>query len=243
MQSGCPRPRHPRHLEPLPYFDTVKQDDQLENIQDVSNFYDAAKNGTLPAISWVVPSKKESEHAPASIADVQAFVTGLINAIMQGPDWDSTAIFLAWDDWGGFYDHVEPPKVDENGYGFRVPEIVISPYAKQGYIDHQTLSFDAYLKLIEDIFLGGQRIDPETDGHPDPRPNVREDAPQLGDLLEDFDFWQAPRPPVMLPAHPALGETLPNNLPSTGGPADSRAYLVQPGDTLSEIAERFGSSV
>jgi phospholipase C len=162
---------------------------------------------------------------------------------MQGPDWDSTAIFLTWDDWGGFYDHVAPPKVDENGYGFRVPGLVISPYTKQGYIDHQTLSFDAYLKLIEDLFLGGQRIDPETDGRPDPRPDVRENAPQLGDLLGDFDFTQSPRPPVMLPTHPASGETLPNNLPSTGEPADNRAYLVQSGDTLSEIAERFGSSV
>ena len=74
---------------------------------------------------------------------------------MSGPDWDSTAIFVAWDDWGGFYDHVQPPNVDANGYGIRVPGLVISPYAKQGYVDHQTLSFDAYLKFIEDDFLGG----------------------------------------------------------------------------------------
>ena len=133
--------------------------------------------------------------------------------------------------------------MDENGYGLRVPGLVISPYAKQGYIDHQTLSFDAYLKLIEDLFLGGQRIDPETDGRPDPRPDVRENAPQLGDLLGDFDFTQSPRPPVVLPTYPASGEALPNNLPSSEGLADDRAYLVQPGDTLSEIAERFGSSV
>ena len=90
---------------------------------------------------------------------------------MQGPDWDSTAIFLAWDDWGGFYDHVVPPHVDENGYGLRVPGLVISAYAKKGFIDHQTLSFDAYLKFIEDVFLGGQRLDPDTDGRPDPAPH------------------------------------------------------------------------
>jgi phospholipase C len=136
-------PGTPGIWNPLPYFDTVKQNGQLDNIQDVSNFYDATKNGTLPAVSWVVPAKNESEHTPASIGDGQAFVTSLINAIMQGPDWDSTAIFLTWDDWGGFYDHVVPPKVDENGYGLRVPGLVISPYAKQGYIDHQTLCFDA----------------------------------------------------------------------------------------------------
>ena len=91
---------------------------------------------------------------------------------MAGPDWSSTAIFLAWDDWGGFYDHVLPPHVDINGYGLRVPGLVISPYAKKGFIDNQTLSFDAYLKLIEDVFLGGQRLNPATDGRPDPRPGI-----------------------------------------------------------------------
>jgi len=79
---------------------------------------------------------------------------------------------------------------------------VISPYARQGYVDHQTLSFDAYDKFIEDDFLGGQRIDPRSDGRPDPRPDVREDVPILGNLLSDFDFAQAPRAPVPLPVHP-----------------------------------------
>jgi phospholipase C len=131
-----------------------------------------------------------------------AYVTSLVNAVMRGPDWHSTAIFLAWDDWGGFYDHVVPPVVDQNGYGLRVPAIVISPYAKHGYIDHQTLSFDAYVKFIEDDFLNGQRLDPKTDGRPDPRPTVRENVKILGDLASDFDFTQAPRPPAVLPVHP-----------------------------------------
>ena len=199
-------PGTPGVWNPLPYFDTVKQDGQLDNIQDVSNFYEAAKNGSLPAVSWVIPGKNESEHAPASIDDGQAYVTGLINAIMQGPEWDSTAIFLTWDEWGGFYDHVQPPKIDKNGYGLRVPGLVISPYAKQGYVDHQTLSFDAYLKFIEDLFLDGQRIDPETDGRPDPRPTVREEVSELGDLREDFDFSQAPRPPVVLEPRPSTSD-------------------------------------
>ena len=124
---------------------------------------------------------------------------------MKGPDWDSTAIFLAWDDWGGFYDNVVPPTVDQNGYGLRVPAIVISPYAKKGYIDHQTLSFDAFNKFIEDDFLTGARLDPKTDGRADPRPDVRENAAILGNLATDFDFAQKPRPPVILPAHPAPG--------------------------------------
>jgi hypothetical protein len=190
---------------PLPYFDTVKQDGQLQNITDVSNFFAAATHGTLPAVSWITPSQPDSEHPPALISQGQAWVTGLVNAIMQGPDWSSTAIFLTWDDWGGFYDHVQPPKVDENGYGLRVPGIVISPYARQGYIDHQTLSFDAYTKFIEDDFLGEQRLDPSTDGRPDPRPDVREDLPQLGNLTADFDFNQTPRPPLILSQHPKPG--------------------------------------
>jgi phospholipase C len=187
---------------PLPWFDTVKADKQLGNIQDVDKFYAAAKKGTLPAVSWVVPSGAVSEHPPSPVSFGQSYVTSLINAVMKGPDWDSTAIFLAWDDWGGFYDGVVPPTVDQNGYGLRVPAMVISPYAKSGYVDHQTLSFDAYDKFIEDDFLKGQRLDPATDGRPDPRPDVREDEKILGNLTNDFNFNQSPRAPVVLPVHP-----------------------------------------
>ncbi len=187
---------------PLPWFNTVQLDGQLANIQDVSNFYAQAKKGTLPRVSWVVPSGAVSEHPPSPVSAGQSYVTSLINAIMKSPDWDSTAIFLAWDDWGGFYDNTVPPTVDENGYGLRVPGLVISPYAKKGFIDHQTLSFDAYDKFIEDDFLNGQRLNPATDGRPDPRPDVREDAKILGNLINDFDFNQSPRKPVILPVHP-----------------------------------------
>jgi phospholipase C len=190
---------------PLPYFDTVRQDNQLANIQSVDRFYSMAKAGTLPAVSWVVPSGAVSEHPPAAVSAGQSYVTSLVNAVMQSPDWSSTAIFLSWDDWGGFYDHVKPPVVDQNGYGLRVPGLVISPYAKQGFIDHGTFSFDAYAKFIEDDFLGGQRLDPKTDGRPDPRPTVRETVPLLGDLTADFNFNQTPRAPVVLPVHPGPG--------------------------------------
>ena len=153
-------------------------------------------------------------------------MTNVINAVMRSPDWNSTAIFLTWDDWGGFYDHVSPPTVDQLGYGIRVPGLVISPYAKQGYIDHQTLSFDAYLKFIEDDFLSGQRLNPATDGRPDPRPDVRENAPILGNLVNDFNFSQSPRPPLILPVHPrttlipaaiARPRAPTHRLPVTGG--------------------------
>jgi phospholipase C len=189
---------------PLPGFVTVNQDGTLGNIQGHDAYVDAARHGTLPSVVWIVPGKKVSEHpfSTGDIGDGQAYVTRLINAAMRGPDWSTTAIFLTWDDWGGFYDHVVPPVVDENGYGLRVPGILISPYAKQGFIDHQTLSFDAYLRLIEDRFLGGQRLDPATDGRPDPRPTVREDVAILGDIANEFDFTQAPRPPLILAPRP-----------------------------------------
>src|SRR5450755_1188758 len=190
--------RTPGIWNPLPYFTTVRQDGQLGNIKSITAFYAAAKDGTLPAVSWICPNGTVSEHPPARVGAGQSYVTGLINTIMQGPDWNSTAIFLAWDDWGGFYDHVVPPTVDANGYGLRVPGLVISPYARRGFIDHQTLSFDAYVKFIEDDFLDGERIDPKTDGRPDPRPDVRETQSILGDLTKDFDFTQAPRGPVLL---------------------------------------------
>jgi phospholipase C len=187
---------------PLLYFDTVHQDNQASNITSVTNFAKAAKAGTLPSVSWVIPSEAVSEHPRAKVSDGQTYVTGLINAVMNGPDWKSTAIFLTWDDWGGFYDNVVPPTIDENGYGLRVPSIVISPYARKGYIDHQVLSFDAFAKFIEDRFLRGQRLDPANDGRPDPRPDVRENATQLGNLVSDFDFSQAPRPPMVMPTRP-----------------------------------------
>lgn len=197
--------RTPGIWNPLPYFDTVKQDGQLSNITDVTNFYKDAKAGTLPSVSWITPSNANSEHPTALVSDGQTWVTSLVNAVMQSPDWDSSAIFVSWDDWGGFYDHAVPPHVDENGYGLRVPGIVISPYAKKGYIDHQILSHDAYVKFIEDVFLNSQRIDPKTDGRPDPRPDVRENVSQLGDLRHAFDFNQSPRPNLVLPIHPQPG--------------------------------------
>jgi phospholipase C len=187
---------------PLPGFTTVRQNDQLRNIRPVSEYLAAARSGTLPSVSWVMPPMHASEHPPHSVRAGQAFATRVVNAAMRGPDWGRTAIFLTWDDWGGYYDHVAPPRVDENGYGIRVPGLMMSPYAKAGTIDHQTLSFDAYLKLIEDRFLGGQRLDPATDGRPDPRPTVREALPLLGDLAEEFDFNQEPLPPLILPVNP-----------------------------------------
>ncbi len=185
----------------LPGFTTIKETNQEKFIRPYTEYVKEAESGKLPQVSWVIPSIGESEHPGHSdLKAGQRFVTQMVNAAMQGPDWESTAIFITWDDWGGFYDHVKPPRVDVNGYGIRVPGLMISPYAKEGFIDHQTLTFDAYLKLIEDRFMDGQRLDPKNDGRPDPRPTVRENVKILGDLSKEFDFTQPPRPPLIVKA-------------------------------------------
>ncbi len=202
MPPGRQSSTTPSVWNPLPSFTDVAKDRQLGNIQPLSSFLTAAQAGRLPAVSWVTPNRMSSEHPPQLVSAGEKYVTGVINAIMQSPDWKSTAIFLTWDDWGGFYDQVVPPAVDLNGYGLRVPAIVISPYARPGFIDHQTLSSDAYNKFIEKDFLGGQTLDPSSDGRPDPRPDVRETNPLLGSLIKDFDFTQRPRKPLILPVCP-----------------------------------------
>jgi phospholipase C len=206
LDGGPQEPGHEKGVPPiwnvLPQFSDVHEDLQVGNVQPLDRFLAAVKTGTLPSVSWIAPNHKDSEHPFAKVSDGQSYVTRLINAIMQGPEWSSTAIFLSWDDWGGFYDHVRPPQVDELGYGIRVPALVISPYAKEGFVDHQILSFDSYLKFIEDDFVNGERLDPKTDGRSDPRPDVREAEAILGDLRQDFDFSHGPRAPLLLPEHP-----------------------------------------
>jgi phospholipase C len=232
VQQG---PTTPGIWNPLPHFTDVKQDGQLGNIQSLTSFYAAVHQSGgcgLPHVSWLIPNGNASEHPPALVSQGQAYVTTLINAIMRSPCWNSTAIFLSWDDWGGFYDHVIPPSIDRNGYGLRVPGLVISPYARTGYVDHQELSHDGYLKFIEDDFLNGERLNPSTDGRPDSRIDVREESSGLGNLESDFNFNQMPRAPLILPAHPAPGPAstppggaLPTSLKSTAGPPVPKAVL------------------
>ena len=107
------------------------------------------KNGNFPQVSWVMPSFPISEHPPANITSGMNWVKHVINAIMNSPYWNSTAIILTWDDYGGFYDHVAPPQIDKYGLGFRMPTIIISPYSEPGYIDHTQYQFESMLKFIE----------------------------------------------------------------------------------------------
>ncbi|MEO8475873.1 MAG: alkaline phosphatase family protein [Actinomycetota bacterium] len=203
----CPEDRPPGVTvpaqNPLPGFGTIEASGQIGRVTSNTRYFDAAAAGSLPAVSWVMPTLNRGEHPPDAIENGQAWVTRVVNAAMQGPDWNRTAVFLVWDDWGGFYDHVPPIRIDQNGYGIRVPGILISPWADRGLdVDHQTLSFDAYLKFIEDRWLGGQRLDGENMGWPDARPTVREDVARLGDVASAFDFTQRPILPLILDPTP-----------------------------------------
>ena len=211
---GCAAPQNKLatgpNQNPLPGFDTIDQTNQWDRIAPYGEYFQRAADGTLPSVTWIAPTTHRGEHPPDTIETGQAWVTRAINAVMEGPSdqWAHTAIFLFWDDWGGFYDHLPPRRVDENGYGIRVPSMLISPWARRDLpIDHTEYSFDSFLKLIEDRFLQGERLDGINDylgsnPWPDPRPTVREEVPTLGDLRFAFDFGQVPRAPLILDPNP-----------------------------------------
>jgi phospholipase C len=155
------------------------------NVVSQTQFVSDALNGQLPAVSWMVAGA-QSEHPPASTCDGENWTVQQMNAIMQGPidQWNSTAVFLVWDDWGGFYDHVPPPSKDRFGLGIRVPAIIISPYAVAGKISHTYYEFSSVLKFIEEAFGGLP-------------PLTKRDA-NANDMTDSFDFNQTPIPPLVL---------------------------------------------
>ena len=131
----------------------------LNQTQSNAQILSDIANNQLAQVSWVIPDGADSDHASSNNGCGPSWVTSVVNAIGNSPYWSNTAIVITWDDWGGWYDHVAPTVVN-NGtswgsgyvYGFRVPMIVISPYAKQGYISHATHDFGSILKFIESTF-------------------------------------------------------------------------------------------
>jgi|HubBroStandDraft_4_1064222.scaffolds.fasta_scaffold10908_1 phospholipase C len=109
-------------------------------------------SGNLAAVSWVIPNGQSSDHAGGNNSAGPSWVASVVNAIGNSPYWSNTAIFIAWDDWGGWYDHVAPPIKNSYEYGFRVPLIVVSPYAKAAYVSHVTHHFGSILKYVEETF-------------------------------------------------------------------------------------------
>ncbi len=121
-----------------------------ERIRAVERLPQDIRAGRLPAVTWVTPRFELSDHPPESTCFAQNWLTDVVNAVMESDGWEHTAVFLTWDEWGGFYDHVPPPEVDDLGFGFRVPTLVISPYARKGYVDDAEGEFSSPLKFIED---------------------------------------------------------------------------------------------
>jgi phospholipase C len=155
-----------------------------EHIFPVDSFVRHAREGLLAPVTWVTPRFELSEHPEYSFCNGENWTTRVVNAIMNGPNWNDTAIFITWDDYGGFYDHVPPPQVDDFGFGIRVPLLVISPYAKQGYVSSELGEFSSVLRFIEDNWGLTQLTDRDRAATP---------------MLSAFDFTQPPRPPDPLP--------------------------------------------
>jgi phospholipase C len=151
-----PNPKKFSLWNPLPAFGKIRRDPAvMGHLVDLKEYFHDLTHGSLPEVSWITPDFNDSEHPPeptAPVAQGMWYVTNLLNALMQSPYWKDTVVFLTWDDYGGFYDHVPPPMMDVFGYGPRVPTIVISPYAKPGYISHYTYDFTSPLKFIEERF-------------------------------------------------------------------------------------------
>jgi phospholipase C len=122
------------------------------NVVPWRTFVNDAKRGALPAVSWVTTDGLNSEHPPNDVRVGEAVTAAMIAAVQNGPDAASTVIFVSWDDYGGWYDHVAPPQVDATGYGIRVPLIIVSPFAKRGYVFHGESDFASFPKFIEEIF-------------------------------------------------------------------------------------------
>jgi phospholipase C len=169
---------------PLPGFKAIaKSRELMSHLVSLNEFDKDAKEDSLPEVCWIVPNAAHSEHPPSDSAQGMWHVTELLNAVMQSPAWKSSVIIVTWDDYGGFYDHVPPPQVDKYGYGPRVPALVISPWAKPGYISHLYYDFTSPLKLIEEHF----GLAPLAD---------RDRA--ANNMLDCFDFQQRPNPPDVI---------------------------------------------
>ncbi len=139
-------PNSIRHLRFGPDWNEDVIPDPPQILRDIAQ-------GRLPAVSWVIPSRLASDHPGATDGSGPAWVASVVNAIGNSSYWSSTAIFITWDDWGGFYDHVAPTIYDQYTYGFRVPLIVVSPYVvSQGYVSHVTHDFGSILKFTEEVF-------------------------------------------------------------------------------------------
>lgn len=184
-----PKARTQMTRVPLLAYSRYLDDPKLRShIVPISQYYDDLVHDRLPAVSYVVPTVASGK-APSSIGSAERFVRSVTDGLVESAAWSSSALFLTSDSWGGWYDHVAPPRVDQFGLGFRVPAVMVSPYARVGQVDHTVLDVTAILRFIEDNW----RIQPLSG----------RDA-QAPALETAFDFSAAPRPAALVPAGHAI---------------------------------------
>jgi phospholipase C len=178
------------YMGPAPFYDVMRMIRHVrfgpmwQHVEDAPAFLAHLRSGNLPAVSWLMPPVPLSDHPGYNgLCPGENWTVHILNALMRSPEWKHMAIVLTWDDFGGFYDHVPPPHVDLYGMGPRVPAIIISPWSRSGFIDHELMEFASVLKLIETIF---------------DLPSLTERDREANDMLEAFDFRQPPLPPLLL---------------------------------------------
>jgi phospholipase C len=203
------------------YFEATAHDPGM--VLDTNQIVADVTAGALAPVSWVCPTDPASDHPANPVGPAQNYLATLVNAVMESPYWGSTAIFVTWDDWGGFYDHVVPPAVDAYGLGLRVPLLVISPYAKPGYVSHQQGEFSSLAKFME-LNWGLPGL------------GQRDALASTSDLMDFFDFAQAPQSPFLqnpIPAPTLLGVPFHDKgvgksavFPDIGGPDTIFSFFV-----------------
>jgi phospholipase C len=178
------------YMAPAPFYDVMRMIRHIRfgpmwrKVVDETTFLPDLRGGRLPSVSWLMPPVALSDHPGYNgICPGENWTVRTLNALMRSPEWRHMAIVLTWDDFGGFYDHVPPPHVDLYGMGPRVPTIIISPWARSGFVDHEVMEFASVLKLIETVF---------------DLPSLTQRDRNANDMLEAFDFNQKPNPPLIL---------------------------------------------
>lgn len=210
--------------DPLPACSSVQRNQSLAaGLVLTSQFASDVESGNLANVSWVVPTGPESQHPPNDIVTGENYLVAQINAVMDSKYWSSTAIFLTWDDYGGWFDHVAPPQVDAYGYGFRVPCLVISPYAKEGFIDNTQSDHTSILKFIETIYS---------------LPPLASRDANASDMLEAFNFDQQPREPLILPG-PYVADHYPLVLANSPSPSTPEYTMLIPVLAIVAVSSAF----
>jgi len=168
---------------PLLSFDRFLDDPELSSrIVDLDEYYTDLENGTLPAVSYVL-LLGATEHPISDLSLGERANRTMLHTLMQSDSWENSAFFLTYDDWGGWYDHVPPPQVDDRGYGFRVPALLVSPCARMGHIDHTLLGHTSILKCIEENW---------------DIPSLATRDANANNITSAFDFSMTPRPAMLV---------------------------------------------